>query len=83
MIVASNRSDSSMSRPRPAPPVVVVEIAQKISPTPFATVVRHNANCGYHQHDHAGSHTQPGVVQVSLLRFIQIAALSRGRCGFQ
>jgi hypothetical protein len=37
----------------------MVEIAQKIRPTPFTPVVCGDANYRYQQHDHADSHTQP------------------------
>jgi hypothetical protein len=50
---------------------VVVEIAQQIGTTPFATVMRRDAKCSYCQHDRAGNHTQPGWVHVSLLMNIQ------------
>jgi hypothetical protein len=58
---------------------VVIQIAQKIGAAPLSTIVSDNTDCGYHQDDHADSHTQPGVVHVSLLRYTQITALLRGQ----
>lgn len=69
----SAASGFSASDPGPAAPIVVVEIAQQIGPAPFAPVVSGDTNCGYHKHDRAGSHTQPGLVHVSLLRSMRIA----------
>ncbi|MCP3717667.1 hypothetical protein [Paraburkholderia sp. CNPSo 3281] len=63
----------SASNPRPATPLVVIEIAQQIGPAPFAPVVSGDTNCGYYEHDRAGSHTQPGLVHVSLLGSMRIA----------
>ncbi|MEM5423559.1 MULTISPECIES: hypothetical protein [Paraburkholderia] len=52
---------------------MVIEIAQQIGPAPFAPIVSGDTNCGYYEHDRAGSHTQPGRVHVSLLGSMRIA----------
>ena len=57
---------------------MVIQIAQKIRPTPFPAIVSDNTDCGDHQDDRADSHTQPGVVHVSLLRYTQIAVPCAG-----
>ena len=53
---------------------MVLEIAQKISPTPLTEVVRSHTNYSDNKHDRAGSHTQPGLVHVSLPSYTRIAA---------
>ena len=63
----------SASNPCPATPVVVIEVAQQLGPAPFAPVVSGDTNCGYYEHDRAGSHTQPGLVHVSLPGSMRIA----------
>ncbi|MEM5313097.1 hypothetical protein [Paraburkholderia sp. JHI869] len=45
---------------------MVIEVAQKIGPPTLAEVVRRHASHGDNKHDHAGSHTQPRWVHVSL-----------------
>lgn len=57
----------------PLPPFVVIEVAQKICPSTLTKVVRRHANPSDNKHDRAGSHTQPGLVHVSLLRSMRIA----------
>jgi hypothetical protein len=53
---------------------MVIQVAQKISPASFATVVSHDTHCSNDKHDRAHSHAQPGLVHVNLLRHVRIAA---------
>ncbi|HKT98921.1 MAG TPA: hypothetical protein VJS30_20725 [Paraburkholderia sp.] len=56
---------------------MVIQVTQEICPAPFTAIVSGNAHCRDHEHDRTDSHTQPGLVHVSLRTYTPIAALVR------
>lgn len=56
---------------------MVIKVTQDICTAPFPAIVSSNAHCRNHEHNRTDSHTQPGLVHVSLRTYTPIAALVR------